>query len=198
MKENTSKLVKIALFSVLAAGLTYLKFSLPLIPQWLEINFSDLPALMAGFGLGPIAGGVVILIKCLLKLMLQGTSTAFIGDLADLLMGLAFVLPAAIIYKYKRNFKGAALGLAASILTFTLVGCALNYYVLMPLYIRLYFGSAEQAYAVAAKVNKNITNISTYVMYAVIPFNIIKGTMVSALSLLVYKRLSRLINALIK
>ena len=107
-----TRIAVIALFAALA-GVLY-AFGFPInvaFPFWLELNFSDIPALIGTFVLGPLSGGIIVFVKILVKLIIKGTSTVFVGELADLIIGLAFIVPAGLIYKKHRTFKGALAGM---------------------------------------------------------------------------------------
>ena len=104
MNNRVKKMTAIASFGAVSGLLyAYLKFSLPFFPSFLEINFSDVPALISGFAYGPLVGALVQVVKVLLKLLLTGSSTAYVGELSDLVLGVIIVLPSAFIYKSGLN-----------------------------------------------------------------------------------------------
>lgn len=187
----------IAIAGALAAVSTILRFietSLPLLPPFLKIDFSNIPALIGGFALGPIAGTAILLIKNLLYL--PATQTGGIGEIADFVISLALILPAAMIYKYKKNRSGAIWGMTAGTALMSFIaGPLMNYYVLIPFYAALFFGSSIDAIIqVAAAVNPGITSVWTYILCAVVPFNLIKGAAICLLTGLLYKPLSPLLH----
>ena len=109
---SSTRIAVIAVLSAIAAVLYILKFPISVIfPSWLELNFSDIPALIGTFALGPLSGAIIVAVKIVLELLFTGTTTMFVGDFADLILGCAFVVPAGLIYKYHRTFKGALVGL---------------------------------------------------------------------------------------
>ena len=111
---SATRIAVIAMFAAVAGVLYVFGFSMNFaFPFWLQLNFSDIPALIGTFALGPVSGGIIVFVKILIKLIISGTSTYFVGDFADLIIGLAFVVPAGLIYKKHRSFKGALVGMAA-------------------------------------------------------------------------------------
>jgi riboflavin transporter len=191
------RLLFIAITGILAALSTILRFletSIPLIPTFLKIDFSNIPALIGGFALGPVAGAVILLIKNLIYLPFS--QTGGVGEIADFVISLTLVLPAALIYKYKKRRSGAIWGMVTgSALMSFIAGPLMNYFVLIPFYALVFFGSSVQKIIdIAAVVNPNISSVWTYIVYAVVPFNIIKCLAVCLVTGLLYKPLSPLLH----
>lgn len=184
----------IAMFSAIAAILMYIEFPLPFAPPFYQIDLSELPVLICTFYLGPVSGVVCEFCKILLKLLLKGTSTAFVGDFANFVVGCTLVLPASIIYHHKKTFRSAILGLTTGTLVMTIFGSLFNAVYLLPKFAQLYGMPLEAIIAMGTKVNSAISNVSTLVFFAVVPFNILKGVIVSALTMLLYKRVKRLLK----
>ncbi|MDD7389817.1 MAG: ECF transporter S component [Lachnospiraceae bacterium] len=188
-------LVQIGMFGALAAVLMLFEFPLPFIaPSFYELDLSEIPVLIGTFSMGPIAGVLIELIKILLKLVLKGTSTAYVGDVANFVIGCFFLLPAGIIYKLKKTKKGAVLGMSVGTLIMAAAGAVMNAYVLLPFYSRFYGMPMEALIAAGTEVNSLITSIPTFVLVAVVPFNLIKGIIVSLITYLVYKRVRVIIH----
>ena len=188
-------LVQIGMFGALAAVLMLFEFPLPFIaPSFYELDLSEIPVLIGTFSMGPVAGVLIELIKILLKLVLKGTSTAYVGDVANFVIGCFFLLPAGIIYKVKKTKKGAVTGMAAGTLVMAAAGAVMNAYVLLPLYSQFYGMPMEALIAAGTEVNSLITSIPTFVLVAVVPFNLIKGIIVSLITYLVYKRVRVIIH----
>lgn len=188
-------LVQIGMFGALAAILMLFEFPLPFIaPSFYELDLSEIPVLIGTFSMGPVAGVLIELIKILLKLVLKGTSTAYVGDVANFVIGCFFLLPAGIIYKLKRTKKGAVLGMITGTLVMACAGGLMNAYILLPFYSQFYGMPMEALIAAGTEVNSLITNIPTFVLVAVVPFNLIKGIIVSLITDLVYKRVRVIIQ----
>ena len=192
---NVRNLVQIAMCAAVAAVLMYFEFPLPFIaPPFYELDLSEVPVLIGTFSMGPVAGVVIELVKVLLKLLIKGTSTAYVGDFANFLMGCCFILPAGIIYKMNRTKKGALIGSAAGTLAMALAGLVFNALVLIPFYSKLYGLPLDVIIGMGTEINGMINGIWSFVLICVAPFNIIKGIVVSAITFLVYKRVRVIIH----
>ena len=149
----------------------------------------ELPVLMSAFYLGPVAGVITEFLKVVLKLLLKGTGTAFVGDFANFVVGCAFVLPASIIYHSHKTRKTAIIGMIVGTLCMTVFGSAFNAYYLIPKFSQLFGMPLEAIVGMGTAINGAIKSVGTLVLYAVVPFNILKGVVDSILTYLLYKRL---------
>ena len=182
----------IGICSALAAVLHMLDFPLLfLAPEFYKLDFSELPVMLCGIYLGPAAAVACEAIKILLKLLLKGTSTAFVGDFANFAVGCSLVLPAIIVYHIHKSRKSAIAGLVVGTAVLTVFGSAFNAIYLLPKFSQLYGLPLESIIAMGGKINPAINNLSTFVLLAVAPLNLIKGAMISVLTLLLYKRVAR-------
>lgn len=193
---SASNIAKIGMFAALTTVLYYFpKFPISvLFPSFLELNFSDIPALIGTFSLGPVAGAIIIVIKILLKL--PTTTSACIGELSDLVCGLALVVPAGLIYKYHRTFRGALVGIIVG--SVCSVGCSVlsNRFLIIPMYANLY-GGLDSIAAMLTALFPSITAENFYSYYlplSVVPFNTLRCLIAALVTLLCYKRISRLLN----
>lgn len=191
---RTKWLVKVGMLSAVAFLLQLLEFPLGIFPAFLQIDFSDVPALLAGFSLGPAAGVVVELIKNILHLILKNSGTGGVGELANFLIGSAIVIPAALIYKRKHSRKMAIYGLVTGTLVMTLVGVLANLYILIPFYSTAFGMPIEAIVAMGSEVNAAVVDLQTLVLYGIVPFNLLKGIIVSLVTVLIYKRLSPILH----
>lgn len=198
---SSTRIAMIALFSALAAVLYIFNFAMPFaFPEFLEFRFSDVPVLIGTFALGPVAGCIIVVFMVLIKLVIVSTSTYFVGDLADILVGFALVIPVGLIYNKNRTFKGALLGLGAGSLISAALAVLLNRILLVPAYVHLMFGGSwEPILGMMTPLFPNCTEENFYSLYlwvSVLPFNLLRCLVASLLTLLVYKRISRAINRL--
>jgi len=184
----------IAMFGAIAAVLMYIEISLPFAPAFYQIDFSEVPVLICTFYLGPVSGVICEFVKVLLKLLLKGTSTAFVGDFANFVVGCSIVLPASVIYHIRKNRTNAIIGMAVGTLTMTVFGSMFNAVYLLPKFAQLYGMPLDAIIAMGTQVNKGITSVSTLVLFAVVPFNLLKGVLVCVITLLLYKRVERLLR----
>jgi riboflavin transporter FmnP len=193
MKQTTklNKLIKVSMLS--AIGFILMMFNFPitlLFPDFLKVDVGDLPAIIGAFAMGPMYGVAIQAIKNLLHFLLQ-TSTGGIGELANFLVGSALVLPAGFIYMKDRSKKNAMLGLFVGIFSMAVMGALANYFILLPFYET--FMPISIIVELAAKVTPLVKDKFTLVLFSIVPFNLFKGTLVSAITLLIYKRVSRLL-----
>ena len=195
-KTKINKLVIMAMFSAVAAVLMYVEFPITFIaPAFYEMDLSEVPVMIGSFMLGPCAGVIMEAVKVLLKLVLKGTSTAFVGDFANFILGCALVVPASVLYHTKKTKKRAVIGLVTGGIVLIVSGVFLNALYLLPKYSQLYGMPVETFINMGAAINPAISNIFTFVILAVAPFNLIKATVVGVITMLLYKYLSRLIKA---
>ena len=182
----------IGICAAIATVLHILDFPLLfLAPEFYKLDFSELPVLLCGFYLGPSAAVACEGIKILLKLLFKGTSTAFVGDFANFFVGCCFVLPATIWYHAHKSKYGAVLGLVLGTLVMTILGTAFNAVYLLPKFSQLFGLEMGAIIGMGAKVNPGVRNVATFVMFCVAPLNLVKGAMVSVLTMLLYKRVAR-------
>lgn len=181
----------IGICAALATILHILDFPLLFIaPEFYKLDFSELPVLLAGFFLGPSATVACEGVKILLKLLLKGTSTAFVGDLANFVVGCSFVLPATIWYHLRKSKTSALIGLVLGTLSMSILGSAFNAVYLLPKFAQLFGMPLEVIVSLGTKIHSGVTNVSTFVLLCVAPLNIVKGTLVSIMTLLLYKRVA--------
>ena len=193
--SSTRSIAFISMFGAVAAVLMFLEFPLFFAPPFYKIDLSEIPVLICTFYLGPVAGVLCEFLKIVLKLLLKGTTTAFVGDFANFAVGCSMVLPASIVYHIKKSKKSAILGLIIGTLIMTTFGSAFNAIYLLPKFSQLYGMPLDAIVAMGTDVNASITSVSTLVLFAVVPFNVLKGIVVSLVTLLLYKRVERLLRA---
>ena len=182
----------IGICAAIATVLHMLDFPLLfLAPEFYKLDFSELPVMLCGFYLGPSAVVICEAVKILLKLLLKSTSTAFVGDFANFAVGCSLVLPAVIIYHLHKSKHSAIIGLVVGTVILTIFGSAFNAIYLLPKFSQLYGLELTSIIAMGSKINAGIRDITTFVMLAVAPLNLIKGAAVSVLTMLLYKRIAR-------
>ena len=181
----------IGICSAIATVLHMLDFPLLfLAPEFYKLDFSELPVLLCGFYLGPSATVACEGIKILLKLLLKGTSTAFVGDFANFVVGCSFVLPATIWYHAHKSRHGALIGMVLGTLIMAVLGSAFNAVYLLPKFSQLFGLPLDTIIAMGSAVNAGVRDVTTFVMICVAPLNLVKGTTVSLLTMLLYKRVA--------
>ena len=191
-RSRSRNISYVAMFSALGGVLMLLEIPLFFAPSFYKLDFSELPVLICAFYLGPVSGVVCEFLKVLIHLLLKGTSTAFVGDLANFLVGCSFVLPASILYQKLLSKKGAVASLALGTGVMTVFGSLFNAWFLIPRFAVMYGLPLDAIIAMGTQVNGAITDLSTLVLLAVVPFNLLKGVLVSVLTFFLYKRVERL------
>lgn len=184
----------VGIFAAIAAVLMYLEFPLPFAPFFYELDFSEVPVLICSFSLGPVAGVVCEFLKVVLKLFLKGTSTAFVGDLANFVVGCSLILPASVVYFARKSKKSAMIGMGVGTAAMTLFGSLFNAVYLLPAFSVLYGMPLDAIVAIGTDVNGAINSVSTLVLFAVVPFNLLKGVVDSIITFLLYKHIERLLR----
>jgi len=194
-KRSVTVARRVSIIGICAAIATVLHIlDFPLLflaPEFYKLDFSELPVLLCGFYLGPSATVACEGIKILLKLLLKGTSTAFVGDFANFVVGCSLVLPATIWYHAHKSKHSALIGLVLGTLTMAVLGSAFNAVYLLPKFSQLFGLPLDTIIAMGAAINGSVTNVTTFVMLCVAPLNLLKGAVVSFLTMVLYKRVAR-------
>lgn len=194
-KRQVSKAKRVSIIGICSAiSVVLYMLDFPLLflaPEFYKLDFSEVPVLLCGFFLGPSATVVCEGIKILLKLLFKGTTTAFVGDFANFVVGCSLVLPASIIYHIHKTRRSAIIGLAAGTLVLTIFGSAFNAIYLLPKFAEIYGMPLDTIIHMGTKVNSSVNSVSSFVMLCVAPLNLIKGISVSVLTMLLYKHVAR-------
>ena len=184
----------VGIFGAIASVLMIFDFPLPFAPSFYKLDFSEVPVLIGTFALGPVAGIFIELIKILIHFVIKGTHTAGVGELANFIIGCSFLIPAGLIYRAGKTKKRALIGMAAGTVTMAAVGCLVNAFVLLPAYAAAFHMPMDSLIGMGTAVNGAIKDVFSFALLAVAPFNLVKGVIVSAMTFLLYKRVSGLIH----
>ena len=179
-----------AMLSAIAFVLMFLDFSVPLIPSFVKMDISELPALLAAFALGPVYGTVVCLVKNLIHLMI--TSTAGAGELCNFLLGASFVIPAGLLYRRMKSRKGALIGVLIGSVIMALFSIPLNYYVTYPIYSN--FMPIDAILGMYQAIRPSVNSLLECLIVFNAPFTLVKGLIDAALCFLIYKSLSPILH----
>jgi len=192
--RETRNLTKVAVLGVTAFLLmTFLEFPLPMFPTFLKMDLSDLPALLAGFGMGPWAAVLVEVVKNLLHAIFKN-QTAFVGEIANFLTGVLYVVPASLVYAARKTKANAVIGMILGTISMALGMALANYYIFLPLYAKIFNMPLEAIVSMGSSVNSRVVDLKTLVVYSIIPFNVLKGVLIMAITLLIYKKVSPLLH----
>lgn len=189
-RKATQTIARVAIFGAIATilyAMPMLQFKVAIFPSFLEFHFDEIPVFIAGFAYGPLTSFLILLVKTIIKLPM--TSTAGVGELADLLYSSAFILPAALIYKKNRTMKGAWLGFSIGILCQLIASSLGNMFFMIDFYVFFFNLPEAVLLAIAQVANPNIKDIHyTMVLYGILPFNLLKDAAVVLVTFLIYKR----------
>jgi len=193
---TTRKMAMIGMFSAVATILHLFDFPIPFAPPFYKLDFSELPILVGTFAFGPVAGVMMEFLKILLKLFIKGTSTAFVGDLANFVIGCSFIIPASAIYTFIKTKKSAIASCIIGTAILTVFGTAFNAIYLIPAFSVLFGMPLDSILEMGMKVNPFVKegSIVSLVVACVAPMNLIKGGFSSIITLLIYKPLSPILK----
>ena len=172
-------MVQIGMLAAVATVLMLFEFPLWFAPSFYQLDFSEVAVLIGAFSMGPAAGVVIEALKILLNFLINGTITAGVGELANFIIGCGLIVPAALIYKRHKTKKNAVLGMAVGTVAMTVVGSLINYFVLLPVYSAALPLPMDALIGMGTKINPAIDGLWTFVLFAVAPFNLLKGVLVS-------------------
>jgi len=191
---TTKVLTRTAILGAVAFVLMLMEISIPLIPSFYKLDLSEMAVLIGGFAMGPIPAVVIEAIKIVLNLLFHGTTTAYIGEIANFLIGICFVVPAAIIYQKHKSKQSAIKGMVIGTLCMTIAGVLLNYFVLLNAYSYFYHLDMDVLIGMGSALIPAIKDKLSFVLLATTPFNLLKGIIVSVLTMLLYKHISPLLH----
>lgn len=185
---TTKNMTRISILSVISMVLTLLKVPSWFAPPFLKLDLADVPALIGAFAMGPMAGVVIQLLKNVLNVLIEGSMTGGVGEFSNFIVGSAFVYTAGLVYKRNRSYGSAIKGLVAGVLLMTLFSTVSNYYIVFPIYSKLI--PLDKIIEMGSMVNRYVVDYKSLILFAVVPFNLLKGFMTSVVTILVYKKVS--------
>ncbi len=191
LRGTTRKITMIGMLSALAYVIMMFDFAIPaLIPGFIKMDFSELPALIGAFALGPVEGMLICLVKNLLHL--TRTTTGGVGELSNFILGASFVFTAGVIYKVKKNRKTAVIGSLAGALAMALVSIPTNYFLTYPVYAK--FMPIDAILAAYREINPDVNGLLECLIFFNAPFTLVKGLGSVLITLLIYKKISPVIK----
>lgn len=183
------EMTKIGMLSVIAFILMYFQFPIAFVaPSFMQIDISDLPVLIGAFTMGPVYGIIIAALKNILALIFKGTITAGVGELSNFIVSSTFAVVASLFYRRHRTYKGAMLSLAVGVIAMTTLAMFSNYFVVFPLYGKVM--PMEAIIEMGRAITPRIDGLFSMMIFSVLPFNLIKGFITSAVMMLVYKKIS--------
>ncbi len=191
---STKEIAKIAILGAIAFVLMQFDFPLPVAPSFYKLDFSEVAVLVGGFAMGPAAGVCIEALKVVLSTLFTGSGTMYVGEVANFLIGCAFVVPASIVYKKNKSKKSAIIGLVLGTVVMTVFGVFVNFGILLPAYSYFYHLPLETIISMGQAIFPIINSTFTFALICVSLFNIIKGILVSIITVLLYKHISPLLH----
>ncbi|GCF93722.1 riboflavin transporter [Enterococcus florum] len=195
MRFTAKKLVMTAVLGAMAYVLMLFKFPLPFMPPFMDFDLAMVPEIIGTFLFGPLAGTFIVLIKLLIKLATVGTSSMFTGEIQNFILSVSYILPAWFLYQGKFKKHNALSGMLLGTIVVTVVACLSNVYFIIPFYTKLYGMSMEAIIAMTQAVNPLVDSVWKLVLIGIVPFNLIKYGVSTAI---VYFSLERLRSILLR
>ena len=197
MKWSVKKLVTTALLASIAGVLMSFEFSVPLMPVFYKIDFSDVPAVIALFSMGPVSGLSVEIVKILIKLITVGTNSNYVGEFSNLIGAFVFILPMWLIArKCPKTKRGMVKALSLSGIIRIVWICFCNAFITLPMYAASMGISINDVVRAVSSANPSITNLTTFIVLATIPFNLIKLSLNYGIAVILFYRLADAVPAL--
>lgn len=187
-------IVFVAILSGLAGVLMLIEFPLPIAPPFYKVDLSDVAALIGGFSFGPLAGLLICLLKVLISILLNGTTTAFVGELASFLMDGTFVFVTSLVYKEAKSKKGIIVSLIVGVLSLTLMGAIANYYLMIPAYVKFMNFPIDSIIKMGSAINSNVNSLESLILLCTVPFNLVKGLIICTITYVLNDRISPLLK----
>ncbi len=194
MRTNIRSITVTAMLSAVAFVLMFIEFSVPLMPPFIKMDISDLPALLSTFALGPVSGVVVELLKNLLHILFKGTASAGTGELCNFLLGCFFVVPAGLIYRHKKTRKNAVLGALVGCLVMAVCSVPLNYFVVYPAYVKFYGLPLDEIIGMYQAIMPGVNGLFACLTIFNLPFTFVKGLLDAVICFIIYKPLSPILH----
>ena len=194
-KDTTHNLTVAAMLSAVAFILMFIEFPIPmLIPAFIKMDFSDLPALLGAFALGPVYGVIISFMKNLLHIVIKGTSTACVGELSNFILGAIFSAVAGYLYKHHKSRKTAIIGAVAGAVAMGVLSVPSNYFVVYPAYVQFYHMPLEAILGMYQAILPSADSLIKCLILFNLPFTLVKGLLDAVLCMLIYKPLSPVLH----
>ena len=190
---STKTIAKVGILSAIAYVLMFISVQLPIFPSFLKIDLSDIPAIFGGMSLGPIAGIAIVIIKNFLQ-GITASTTGGVGEFANVIIGGSYVLIICLFYRKWKNIKSVVAGGLVGIVAMTIMGCIMNYYIMMPLYATVYGMPLDAIIQMGTVINSKVTDLYTFVIWMIALFNIIKAALMTVVTLPLFKKMEKILT----
>ena len=190
---SAKTIAKVGILSAIAYVLMFISVPLPIFPSFLKIDLSDIPAIFGGMSLGPIAGIAIVIIKNFLQ-GITASTTGGVGEFANVIIGGSYVLIICLFYRKWKNIKSVVAGGLVGIVAMTIMGCIMNYYIMMPLYATVYGMPLDAIIQMGTVINSKVTDLYTFVIWMIAPFNIIIAALMTVVTLPLFKKMEKILT----
>ncbi|MEG0857133.1 MAG: ECF transporter S component [Terrisporobacter sp.] len=190
---STKTIAKIGVLSAIAYVLMFISIPLPIFPSFLKIDLSDIPAIFGGMSLGPMAGLAIVIVKNLLQ-GLTASTTGGVGEFANVIIGGSYVLIVCLFYRTWKNYKGVIAGGLVGIAVMTVIGCIINYYIMLPLYSTVYGMPMDVIIQMGTVINPKVKDLFSFVVWMIAPFNIVKAGLMTVVVLPLFKKMEKMLS----
>ena len=191
--SSAKTIAKVGVLSAIAYILMFISIPLPIFPSFLKIDLSDIPAIFGGMSLGPMAGLAIVIVKNFLQ-GITASTTGGVGEFANVVIGGSYVLIICLFYRKLKSIKGVLIGGLLGIVAMTIMGCIMNYYIMIPLYATVYGMPLEQIVQLGTVINPKVTDLMTFVIWMIAPFNILKAGIMTAVTLPLFERMEKILS----
>lgn len=191
--SSAKTIAKVGVLSAIAYILMFISIPLPIFPSFLKIDLSDIPAIFGGMSLGPMAGLAIVIVKNFLQ-GITASTTGGVGEFANVVIGGSYVLIICLFYRSLKSIKGVLAGGLLGIVAMTIMGCIMNYYIMMPLYATVYGMPLEQIVQMGTVINPKVTDLMTFVIWMIAPFNILKAGIMTVVTLPLFEKMEKILS----
>lgn len=191
--SSTKTIAKVGVLSAIAYILMFISIPLPIFPSFLKIDLSDIPAIFGGMSLGPMAGLAIIIVKNFLQ-GITASTTGGVGEFANVIIGGSYVLIICLFYKKLKSTKGVLLGGMLGIVAMTIMGCIMNYYIMIPLYATVYGMPMDVIIQMGTVINPKVTDLMSFVVWMIAPFNIVKAGLMTIVTLPLFNKMGKILS----
>ena len=191
--SSAKTIAKVGVLSAIAYILMFISIPLPIFPSFLKIDLSDIPAIFGGMSLGPMAGLAIVVVKNFLQ-GITASTTGGVGEFANVVIGGSYVVIICLFYRKLKSSKGVLVGGLIGIIAMTIMGCIMNYYIMMPLYATVYGMPLEQIVQMGTVINPKVTDLMTFVIWMIAPLNIFKASIMTIATLPLFDKMEKILS----
>ncbi|MCI6738480.1 MAG: ECF transporter S component [Intestinibacter sp.] len=190
-KMSTRVIAQIGILSAIAYLLRFFEIPLPIFPPFLKIDLSDVVAVFGGISMGPVAGFVIVVVKNLLQ-AITGSTTGGVGEFANILIAGPYVLMICLFCKKVKSYKNVLIGAVLGTIAMAIVGAVVDYFIVFPLYAKVMV-PMEVIIQMGTVLNPRVTDLFSFMIWLVVPFNIVKGAIMTVVILPLYKKVEKIL-----